>query len=405
MLTYAASDANDSFQASYDAEGRNTSVTSTVGGTTIINFSYDGDGKRVQKSVVGGATTTFVYDAQGNLAAEYLTGGTNPHYGTQYLTADHLGSTRMETMLSASGSCGSLYAASRSDYLPFGQEIPTSWNRSDYASTCTEPDPSQRIKFTSKERDAETGLDFFNARYFSSAQGRFTSPDPLDANLIRVLNPQRWNKYAYVVNNPLAFTDPDGKDAIAVNFSSAANGLGHAGVIAVDPNGNATYGDFQPQTPGSITDTGLYRIQNLTTKVAFGADGLPTRESLRKITSEVGDIDNAALSTISLAYYKTSAAESAALLNYLNQAQLRQNAGTQPRYFVGINDCIRFCTNGLAAAGLPFQSNFFQIPNFAQLAFAFLANTTFQGSDDQRQTPVITSKVCFTDENGNQVCQ
>jgi len=58
---------------------------------------------------------------------------------------------------------------------------------------------------TSKERYAETGLDNFGARYLSSAQGRFTSPDPLGGELT---NPQSLNRYSYVLNNPLRFTDP-----------------------------------------------------------------------------------------------------------------------------------------------------------------------------------------------------
>ena len=55
----------------------------------------------------------------------------------------------------------------------------------------------------------EAGLDYFGARYFSGAQGRFTSPDPLMASA-RASNPQSWNRYAYALNNPLKFVDPDG---------------------------------------------------------------------------------------------------------------------------------------------------------------------------------------------------
>jgi RHS repeat-associated protein len=55
----------------------------------------------------------------------------------------------------------------------------------------------------------ETGLDYFGARYFSGAQGRFTSPDPL-LNSGRPWNPQTWNRYAYTLNNPLKFSDPTG---------------------------------------------------------------------------------------------------------------------------------------------------------------------------------------------------
>ena len=55
-----------------------------------------------------------------------------------------------------------------------------------------------------------TGLDYFGARYFSGAQGRFTSPDP-EIIPENIANPQAWNKYAYTYNNPLRFTDPDGR--------------------------------------------------------------------------------------------------------------------------------------------------------------------------------------------------
>lgn len=63
--------------------------------------------------------------------------------------------------------------------------------------------------FTGKERNAETGLDYFEARYFSGAQGRFTSPDPLLSSGCPE-NPQSWNRYAYVLNNLLRYTDPLG---------------------------------------------------------------------------------------------------------------------------------------------------------------------------------------------------
>ncbi|MFZ5927629.1 MAG: RHS repeat-associated core domain-containing protein [Acidobacteriota bacterium] len=65
------------------------------------------------------------------------------------------------------------------------------------------------IGSTGKERDQETGLDYFGARYFSGAQGRFTSPDPENANAM-ASDPQSWNMYAYGRNNPLSYVDPDG---------------------------------------------------------------------------------------------------------------------------------------------------------------------------------------------------
>jgi RHS repeat-associated protein len=66
-----------------------------------------------------------------------------------------------------------------------------------------------RSRSSGKERDAETGLDYFGARYYSGAQGRFSSPDPL-LNSGRPDNPQSWNRYIYVSNNPLKYIDPTG---------------------------------------------------------------------------------------------------------------------------------------------------------------------------------------------------
>ena len=66
--------------------------------------------------------------------------------------------------------------------------------------------------FTGKERDVESGLDNFGARYYGSNMGRFMSPDPVFASAARVMDPQQWNMYAYARNNPLSITDPTGMD-------------------------------------------------------------------------------------------------------------------------------------------------------------------------------------------------
>jgi RHS repeat-associated protein len=68
-------------------------------------------------------------------------------------------------------------------------------------------EPSQ---FTGKERDAETGLDYFGARYLSGAQGRFTVPDRPFADQTPI-SPQSWNLYSYARNNPLKYIDPTGQ--------------------------------------------------------------------------------------------------------------------------------------------------------------------------------------------------
>jgi RHS repeat-associated protein len=139
-----------------------------------------------------------VYDAAGNLAAEYGTAETVS--GTTYLTADNLGSTRLVTSATNTlvngvslGTAGT--ALECRDYLPFGEILTVGRNNS-----CASADTGVAQLFTGKERDAETGLDYFGARYMSSAQGRFTSPDP-KMFPHDLTDPQSWNKYAYTRNN------------------------------------------------------------------------------------------------------------------------------------------------------------------------------------------------------------
>ena len=66
-----------------------------------------------------------------------------------------------------------------------------------------------RQQFTGYEHDAETGLEYANARYYSNLTGRFTSVDPL-ASSATAANPQTFNRYAYVGNTPVNAVDPSG---------------------------------------------------------------------------------------------------------------------------------------------------------------------------------------------------
>jgi RHS repeat-associated protein len=108
--------------------------------------------------------------------------------GLYYYHPDHLGSFRL-------GSTSTRAIAFDLAYAPFGET---------YASSGTTD-----IAFTGQRQDTSTGLYDFPAREYST-QGRWASPDPAGLAAVDPTNPQSWNRYAYVGNNPLAFIDPLG---------------------------------------------------------------------------------------------------------------------------------------------------------------------------------------------------
>jgi RHS repeat-associated protein len=211
----------------YDAEGR---VCALNGPQGMIGYQYDSDGNRVGKGTVttiatcditangytpmtdyvldqsggqmtemailttaSGTTSTWSHsnvEANGALIATFDTTG----YGLHFYLNDALGSRRVQT-----DPAGIPEQICQS--LPFGDQLYCTGSLSS---------PTEH-HFTGKERDTESGLDYFGARYYGSSMGRFTSPDPVLITTERLMNPQQLNLYAYVANNPLRFIDPTGE--------------------------------------------------------------------------------------------------------------------------------------------------------------------------------------------------
>jgi RHS repeat-associated protein len=119
-----------------------------------------------------------------------------------WLVPDHLGTTRMLATKS-----GSLASMKRHDYLPFGEELGLVAGRTTTQGYSLVDNVRQ--KFTQKERDVETNLDYFGERYYASVQARFVSADRPFADQDS-FEPQSWNLYSYVRNNPLRYVDDFG---------------------------------------------------------------------------------------------------------------------------------------------------------------------------------------------------
>jgi RHS repeat-associated protein len=222
----------------YDAEGRICAVASTLVAsmTTYTGYLYDADGTRVAKGTISkwscdpstnGFTTIndFVLGLGGEQVTEMgidTTAGSNvttlawqhtnvwaggkllgtyDKTGLHFYLDDPLGTRRAQTNYAGvlEQTCSS---------LPYGDAL-----------SCTGGDLAAPTEhhFTGKERDTESGNDYFEARYFSSAMGRFMSPDwsakEEPVPYAKLDDPQTLNLYTYVENNPMDRTDADGHDS------------------------------------------------------------------------------------------------------------------------------------------------------------------------------------------------
>jgi RHS repeat-associated protein len=188
------------YNYSYDAEDRMTGVS----GGASATYTYDGNGTRVKKAVSGGTTTVYVF-AQGKDIAEYDNGASVGSPTREYVYSEDMlistlsgGSTTyshsdgLSVRLNTDGS-GNVIG--QQGHFPFGE----SW----YSANTT-----TKFLFTSYERDSETGLDYALARYYDNRMGRFCSPDPAEGSAD---DPQSWNRYTYVRNDPTDAKDPSGK--------------------------------------------------------------------------------------------------------------------------------------------------------------------------------------------------
>jgi RHS repeat-associated protein len=152
--------------------------------------------------------------------------------------------------------------------------------------------------FTGKERDVESGLDYFGARHYMAAVGRWTSADPLAEK-----HPE-WSAYNYALNRPLTMTDPDGRIPLfvaaivvwAIRAAPVAIKLTEIAIQLLDPN---------PNDPGSAamsagkavvkrTAVAADKAAETGTKVSKfleGDDVVEVADNARKIGEVTGTVD------------------------------------------------------------------------------------------------------------------
>jgi RHS repeat-associated protein len=221
----------------YDAEGRICAVNGPQG---MVGYQYDAAGNRVGR---GSITTMscditqngyqpasdYIVDLSGNQMTEVSVGNgqstwqhtnvtangtlvaTYDTVGLHFYVNDMLGSRRVQTDPAG-------FPEQTCQNLPYGDQL---------YCTGSLNSPTEH-HFTGKERDTESGLDYFGARYFGSSMGRFMSPDwsdkPQTVPYSDLSNPQSLNLYSYGDNNPLSKADKDG------HCSAPSVADGHVGI-------------------------------------------------------------------------------------------------------------------------------------------------------------------------------
>ena len=241
ILTYDAAggvtnDGNGN-QPTYDAEDR---IATDAG----VTYYYDADGFRMQKSSgtlywpgPSGEILTET-DLSGNINEEYIFFNgkriarvDRPSGTVHYYFSDHLGSASVITDLQGN-------VSEREYFFPYGGIV---------AAIGSDPN---HYKFTGKESDIESGLDFFGRRHYTSAIARWMTPDRVNVTDERVLSPTNTlNKYVYSGNNPLKYLDPDGEDITV--FYDQGGVAGHIVLLAYDQsNGNTGVQSFGPANHG-----------------------------------------------------------------------------------------------------------------------------------------------------------
>jgi RHS repeat-associated protein len=192
---------------------------------------------------------------------------------------------------------------------------------------------------TGKERDTESGNDYFGARYYASSMGRWLSPDRLNLTDDRVLNPANTlNKYVYGGNNPLKYTDPDGKDITVFYENSFLSPPGHIMFVAA----NQQTGDAAAMSWGPVHDS----------EYGFTPLGSPVNSTASFGLPQTTDELKAQYSSLTIS---TSPEDAQEVINYIRQL----STSTNPYTLYGANamNCTTVCRNALKAIGLLPKSN------------------------------------------------
>jgi len=292
------------YAVAYDAENRICAVYDGTSTSNITQYLYDAEGRRVAKGHPAQPTTIPVCTTGGSdfqPTEKYILGQSGEQI-TELVTQPDGSDQWKHTNVYGGGQLIATYDQNGSQQLlhfnitdPLGtKRIQTSANGASELTCLSMPfgdgppcigtgQEATEQRYTGKERDQESGLDYFGARMYASTMGRWMSPDLINVTEERMMNPSSTlNKYAYGANNPLKYVDPDGQD-ITIFYESGVPG--HIMMMAYDPNMSSaatrSFGPASSYSRGTLGSVATIVGLPVPATTKFDFDQLKTADDLR----------------------------------------------------------------------------------------------------------------------------
>lgn len=227
----------------YDAAGEltndgngNTYTYDRNGMLTASNgaqYVYDALDQRIEKTIGGNSTISIYF--QGRRMAELnpaTKAWTDLIWDNQAIVAEVGGTRTALPEYRLLGHLGSLAVVTDGSGNPMETNVLTPYGQLTSISSYSVHDP---FLFAGLEQDTENASDHGWYRNYSTEQNRWLSPDPYNGSY-DIANPQSFNRYSYVMNNPLMFTDPSGRDPFTITVYAICGGVpGACAGVAIDP--------------------------------------------------------------------------------------------------------------------------------------------------------------------------
>ena len=209
----------------YDAENR---IASASGG---VQYAYDSRNKRIWRSILSG----------GNLAQQvYVYGVDGQKIGTYTFTLGQYGETNTPEMTNSTVLLATFFGHKRVGV--FDRLGSAKYNQSNNEAQSFYPygedrgtvEPNDELKFATYTRDAATGLDYADQRYYANNFGRFMSADRYRSSA-SVNDPKGWNRYSYVIGDQVNYYDPTGRWWCDPTIDPVCNPCDPTTALAGDP--------------------------------------------------------------------------------------------------------------------------------------------------------------------------